>query len=150
MYGVINEHDRVIALHDNYDVCEKYAESIYASHHQKYQVVKLKKHRSKELIDLDDFYLVSIGDVYVQRQFLDIYSIATAQVIEDNNMCINTLMRFLECTSLTPKESKIIRKCIEVISNITDRDNRYTPTPEELEQFKNDYDSYAMQMSKLT
>lgn len=148
MYGVINKHHKVIALHDEYSVCEAYAESI-RNDQQTYQVVKLKKHRLKGLTDLDEYYLVNVGDIYVQRQFVDSYSIASAQVIEDNKRCIEILLRFLECTNLTPKEAKTIKRCIQVISEITSRDNRYTPAPEELKQLQDNYDAFMRHMSDL-
>lgn len=142
MYCVLNTGGKVIACHDEERVCMDYVKGIYNSHKICYSVRKLKKGIKHRIKDFDNYYLVRLGEIYVQREFIDCYEISSRQMIDDNHTCKDLLLQILEYGGLGEKETKVIKKAISVVSDICDETDGYVPLPDELKEIKMQYAAY--------
>ena len=119
MFCVYDENKSVIAFHDEYEVTELYLNHIKKSHPDQdlsnLHIGKIKKKKIKNLIDMDQLYLVRYADTYVQSGYLEYLELLSCQHIYDEKQCKDILLRILECNPLSSKERKNVEKTVEII-----------------------------------
>ena len=150
MYAVYDEKAHVIAIHDEIDVIEKYVKSVYRCHNVVLDFGKIKKSSLNKLEKYDDLYLIRYADTYVQSGYLQYVEFANSQFIEDDEYARDVLIRILEFSNLSKKESKKIKNAIKVINDILEEDREYTPSLDELKDLKLHYDPYIYSVGLCT
>ena len=149
MFCVINEENRVIAFHDDEDVVEAYVERIQKQHNKEFTIASLSKKKANKIVDLDNLYLVRWGDTYVQCGFTQYLDLVSSQSIYDKRYCKEVLLKILETDDLSEKERKHISKTVEIVDKSLEVDETYTPTIEELQRLKTDYEPYMYNMDLI-
>ena len=137
-----DDEERIIALHDNKEVVEKYCELLKEYHNVNLSIGKIKKKAENRIKNLDDLYLVRYGDTYVQSGYLLYLQMSSAQLIEDISKTKDVLLRILELDDLSKKEIKSMERTVMCLTRIYDEQAKYTPTVKELSEIKNDFDPY--------
>jgi hypothetical protein len=145
MYCVYDNNNDVVAFHDEYDVVETYIRKIKISNPTSspdLHIGKIKKKKIKNMVDLDNLYLVRFGDTYVQNGYLGYLDLISSQSIYDNKQCKDVLLKILECNPISAKERKAIEKTVEVIDRFLTEAREFTPTLNELKVCEADYAPY--------
>ena len=140
MFAVLDEKRNIIAFHDEKRVVKKYVESIYAVHKITLSIKKISK-RYKHALNAD-LYLVKYGKTFVQVGFITYIQIAYDTFLDDERNAKDTLLRILELDRLDSKEIKTIKKAVKIMDKLVYKDERYTPSFDELSRLKADYDPY--------
>ena len=141
MYIVLDNNDRPIAFSDEYEIAEKYTENIYTSHHVKLKIRHMSSKKARQIIDLDDLYLVLYDGIYIQNGYVKYLDIAIGGVPDDLYTTKEVLIRLLVEKDLPKKTRKHIEKTVIALEKMIS-ENKYTPTIEELQTMKMDYDPY--------
>ena len=89
-----DDEERIIALHDNKEVVEKYCELLKEYHNVNLSIGKIKKKAEDRIKNLDDLYLVRYGDTYVQSGYLLYLQMSSAQLIEDISKTKDVLLYY--------------------------------------------------------
>lgn len=142
MYCAYDENKKIIAIHDKKRVIKTYIDRIYENHQISLYLGKLKDSSEYKVKNHEDLYLVKYGDTYIQSGYLIYNQINLEPIIEDDEYALDVLYRILETERLNNKDSKSIINAIKVLEKIVKEDRRYTPTMEELVNFKTNYESY--------
>lgn len=142
MFMSVDTRGKIIAMHDEKSVVEEYNSLIFRYHKIHLDIIKAKKKSLKNKAYFDDLYLVRYGQTYVQAGYLTYIQLASDQMSEDMQFAKDILLRILEVNKLSNKESKTLTKAVNIMDRIIYEDERYTPSINELEHLKNDYDPY--------
>lgn len=144
MYCVYDNNSNIVAFHDEYDVVETYIRHVKLSNPSSpdLHIGKIKKKKVKNILDLDNLYLVRFGDTYVQTGYIEYLEIISSQSIHDNKQCKEVLLKILECNPVSDKERKAIEKTVEVVDRILTEAKEYTPTLNDLKMYETDFAPY--------
>ena len=144
MYCVYDNNDRIVAIHDEYDITKIYVDHVKASHDDQHElhIGKIKKKKIKNMQDFDDLYLVRYANTYVQSGYLVYLEMLSAQHIDDEQQCRDTLLKILECNTITDKERKHLERAVKVIDRILEDSKKFTPSITELKSYEMDYYPY--------
>ena len=143
MYGAFDSDKKLIAFHDDKDVVDTYVISIKHYHDIDLTICKIKKNAMYKLNGKEDLYLVRYGSTYVQSGYVKYIQLASTQILDDDKYVLDVLYRILELEDeLTKKEGKIIYKAIQILERLVSKDKEYTPSYQELQRLKTDYDPY--------
>ena len=142
MYCAFDDDNNVIAFHDKKRPVEIYIDRVYQCNKLILKMGKIKKENRYIIRGKDDLYLVRFENTFIQSGYIDYISYASLQIIEDNILAMDILYRLLETERLSKKESKVIKKAIEIMEYVTKEDSEYTPTLSQLQELKLSYDPY--------
>lgn len=109
---------KVIAIHDDIDVVEKYIDNIEKNHNIRLPIGKIKKKQLKKHPEYNDLYLVRYNNIYVQAEYLETLSIISEDYIYDYRCAIEILLRSLEVEDMSENDMKAIKKSIKVLDKI--------------------------------
>lgn len=151
MYCVYDDHNNIVAFHDDLDIVETYVDHVRRTNDEQPElhIGKIKKKKLKKLMDLDNLYLVRYSDTYVQSGYLIYLELISSQHIYDEQQCRDTLLKILECNDITDKERKSIERSVGVIDRLLQESKTFTPTLNELQQCEIDYAPYLYNKSIL-
>lgn len=144
MYCVYDTKQNIIALHDDLDVVETYMENVMKCNPNlpELQIGKIKKKKLKNIVDLDELYLVRYSDTYVQSGYLVYLEVLSDQFIYDEQLCKDVLLRMLECSDITDKERKSMERTVKVVDRLLQESKEFTPSLTELKKYESDYGPY--------
>lgn len=142
MYLSLDSTGKIIAIHDDKEVVEKYNMLIYHHHKIRLDIIKAKKKNIKNSAYFDDLYLVRYGETYVQAGYLTYIQLAYGQATEDEKYAKDILLRILELNKISNKERKTLSKAVEILDRQIYSENQYTPSLNELKRLKSEYDPY--------
>jgi len=144
MYAALDLKNRkIIALHDEKRVVERYIDSIEKCHGEKLSISKIKKkYLNKKIDDLYDLYLVRYGDTYVQSGYMEYIELMDPQVEYDHQYAKDVILKILELESLDKEDRKTLESTVMILESIIDQDRKYTPSISELEKIKDQYAPY--------
>ena len=144
MYAVINNDTKeIIAYHEDEDVVEYYLDSVEDDKKDDLSIIKIKKKYREEIIPkYDDLHLVRFRNTYVQSGYLIYIKLASQDILEDEEYARDILLRIIETQNIDKDKIKKLTKAIEVIEDLIDNDETYTPSYSELQRMRNHYDYY--------
>lgn len=144
MYAVINNDTKeIIAYHEDEDVVEYYLDSVEDDKKDDLSIIKIKKKYREEIIKkYDDLHLVRFRNTYVQSGYLIYIKLASQDILEDEEYARDILLRIIETQNIDKDKIKKLTKAIEVIEDLIDNDETYTPSYSELQRMRNHYDCY--------
>lgn len=142
MYISIDSSGKIIAIHDEKEVVEKYNSMIYHFHKIRLDIIKTKKKNIANTDFYDDLYLVRYGETYVQAGYLTYIQLAYGPHYEDETYAKDILLRMLEINKLSNKDRKTLTKAVKILDKEIFSDSQYTPSLNELKRLKEDYDPY--------
>jgi hypothetical protein len=144
MYAVINNDTKeIIAYHEDEDVVEYYLDSVEDDKKDDLSIIKIKKKYREEIIKkYDDLHLVRFRNTYVQSGYLIYIKLASQDILEDEEYARDILLRIIETQNIDKDKIKKLTKAIEVIEDLIDNDETYTPSYSELQRMRNHYDYY--------
>lgn len=148
MYAVLDRNLKMIAWHDDKEVCEKYLENLKTTYKDKdeykdYIIVKIKKkYRFKTGVEQEGLYLVRYGSTYIQKDYIECMDIEMETFLHDEKYAIDVMYRTLELSDLNSKDYKTIVKAIRVMESIYEEDKRYTPNISHLQEVYNEFEPY--------
>lgn len=133
---------KVIAIHDDIDVVEKYIDNIEKNHNIRLPIGKIKKKQLKKHPEYNDLYLVRYNNIYVQAEYLETLSIISEDYIYDYRCAIEILLRSLEVEDMSENDMKAIKKSIKVLDKIIKSYEEYVPELSTLQSTKMDLEAF--------
>lgn len=133
---------KVIAIHDDIDVVEKYIDNIEKNHNIRLPIGKIKKKQLKKHPEYNDLYLVRYNNIYVQAEYLETLSIISEDYIYDYRCAIEILLRSLEVEDMSENDMKAIKKSIKVLDKIIKSYEEYVPKLSTLQSTKMDLEAF--------
>lgn len=147
---LIYDEKHLIAMSDEKKIAKKYIDNLEFSHHETSGMYYVKvKDKDQRVKNNEELILVRYGDTYVQKGFLPYIEMADDQVILDEEYCIDILKRLIEVRSLNKKDMKILTKAIMLLDKYCCADALYTPSIQELRNFKEMYDPYLYKFGRF-
>lgn len=147
MYAAMNSNGEPIAFHKKLSVLSEYVDNVRSYHdgEVKLRIAKIKNKKVKGLKDFDDLYLVRIGDTFIQNKFYNYMRFVSDEPLYDLQRTISTLEDILTIKNdeLSSKDIKHIKKSIKIVKAVLEKDKKYTPTYQEMEELKTNYDSFT-------
>lgn len=115
MYAAIKGKDKceIIGVHDDKEVIEKFIEH---NSNESLSLLKIKKSRYKDFPDIENRYLVRLGDQYIPYELYSTAKEVSLEAVYDMEYCRDILFRLLEERHLPEKDLKAISRTIRVIS----------------------------------
>lgn len=114
MYIIVKDK-QIIAAHDDIEVVHEYWNS---QNDPDMKILKVKKKKSAELIEIPDFeniYLVRYGDFYVPYEQYEALKELNGQRDFDLRYCRDVLFRLLEENVVSTKEASILKKTLPIV-----------------------------------
>lgn len=143
MYVVLNDNKKIVAFHEDYDVCEIYVDNLEKSHNISLNIAKIKKKNKHLLKGLDDLYLVRYGHTYVQEGYLQYVEISEGQYLDDIRYAKDVIYRLLEgAHNIKEKDVKTLSKSTKILDRLLEDMASYTPSLDILNGLKMDYEEY--------
>ncbi len=133
---------KVIAIHDDIDVVEKYIDNIEKNHNIRLPMGKIKKKQLKKHPEYNDLYLVRYNETYVQAGYSETLSITSDTYIHDYRYAKDILLRSLEVEDMDENERKAVKKSIMVLDRIVKSYEEYVPELSTLQSTKMDLEAY--------
>ena len=151
MYAAMNNGEP-IAFHKELSVVNEYVDNVRRYHdgEVKLRIAKIKNKKIKNLKDFNDLYLVRIGDTFIQSKFYNYMRFVSDEPLYDLKLTIDTLERVLTCKNddLSSKDAKHIKKSIKIVKEVLEKEKKYTPTYQEMEELKMDYDAFTDELGE--
>lgn len=143
MYAVL-QNGKAIAFHDDLDVVETYCESIESDElTPKLKIKKISDKKVMKLKDFSDYYLVRLGDSYIQSKYLSVASINTDQVLYDLTYAKDILYRLLETSDdLKGKNLKAIERTIAILEIEIEDARKNIPDIKTLDELSSNFQLY--------
>lgn len=147
MYAVL-QNGKPIAFHDELDVVKTYCNSIEKNGlNQRLRIKKISNKKISRIKDIEDYYLVRLGDSYIQSKYSSIASINNDQLLYDLKYTKDVLYRILETSDdLKKKYLNAIKKTIAVIEMEIDEINSSALDINTLEEMTRNFQSYKDQI----
>ena len=148
MYAVLDRNLKMVAWHDDREVCEIYLENLQRTYsdtekYKDYIIVKIKKkYKFETSVEQDGLYLLRYGSTYIQKDYIECMDIEMDTFLHDEKYAIDVLYRTLETSDLNSKDYKTIVKAIKVMESIYEEDKAYTPDISDLQEVYNEFEPY--------
>lgn len=142
MYCAYDKENNIIAIHDKKRIVKAYIDNYYESNGIILNIGKIKESSEYKLKEKDDLYLIKYGNTYIPSGYVLYNQLSIDPILEDDEYALDVLYRILEVNRLNKKEVKIISNAIKVMERLVKDDKSYTPSKEELDNIKNNYELY--------
>lgn len=141
MYILLDESNRLIGWHDELMVVEEYQGNIKYHHdiESRIKYMKDKKAVKKFGSQLDEMELTAYRETYIPYKYVDYVEYASHD-LRSIQFTKDTLISLYRDQSLSKRECKNLKKVIYLLDDILSDSNNYTPSIDELERLKTQYD----------